>query len=438
MLRFLLPLLLAACHQLAPAPEALVLSGPATVSGTQADFRLELGPDAAWRLLLGGPLGGEWTSDGAQLWERSWNNPPRELHGSQREELFLAMHALREGRDHASDGGDDAIHFEEWSERAGARVPARIRRGDLAGSHDLLEVHEVRRERVARFAPPADPPRDWSFAPDAAAELELRVAKTGHLLVHPRVDGQDLGWFIFDSGAGAMCLDAAAPARLGIAPFGRVTAVGVAGRDETAFARATALTLGPLTMDAPIFVLLDLAFLAPYFEVPIAGIIGHELFARAIVEYEAAPQPRIALHPREEYALAAGAAWQEMTVTDRVPVVRARFEGGREDWFRLDTGANGTIAFHAPAVRRYGLLEGRATEAGAAGGVGGVGEVRVGPLEWFELGGRRFEQLQAQFYVGEIGAFADADTAGNVGLDVLREFRLVFDVRGARIAFLPR
>lgn len=451
-----------ACQSVATRTEAVILSGPALVSGTQSEFRIEFGPDEAWRMWLGGPLGSEWVSDGERAWERSWNNPARELHGAEREFLLIMMSAMRDGRHDSAPGGldvvaeldpesghlltlrraeeglENAVRFEDWSVRDGVRVPARIRRGDLEGVHDVLEVHEVGRESVAGFAPPADPPRDWSFTAGAAPELELRVAASGHLLVHPRVDGQDVGWFIFDSGAGAMCLDAGLTERLGAERFGRVTAIGVAGRAETDFTRTRSFTLGPMTLDEPIFVLLDLAFLAPYFEVPIAGIVGHELFARAVVEYETAPDPRISLHAREDYRLIEGARWEPMIVSERIPIVRARFEGGHEDWFRLDTGANGTVAFHAPAVERYGLLDARATTPAQAGGVGGSGEVRVGRLAWLELGGARFEEFDAQFYVGEVGAFADADTCGNLGLDLLRNFRLVFDARGERIAFLPR
>lgn len=450
-------LLLAACQQTGGGSEVLVLAGPANVAGVETAFRIEIGPGGGWRWSAEGPLGGEWASDGTRVWERAWANPPRELHGSERELLLAQVAALRgdefvDGgafeleRDGASgrvrslmrreEGALSGIVFEDWIVRAGATVPARILRGDLDGVYDVYEVGEITREPARPFNPPAAPPHDWRFDAGVPAELEVTVATTGHLLVHPQVDGEDAGWFIFDSGAGAMCLDMAAAERLGLERFGRVTAVGVSGRVETGFARSSSWTLGPLTIERPVFVLLDLEFLSPLMGFPIAGIVGHEVFMRAIVEWDAPPAPRIALHPRDGYD--AESPWSELRLQDRLPIVRARFEGGREDWFRLDTGANGTVAFHGPAVRRFGLLSGRETSAGLAAGVGGAGAMRVGRIEWFEIGGRRFESLPAQFYVGETGAFADEDSCGNVGLDVLREFRLVFDASGGRIAFQPR
>jgi hypothetical protein len=117
--------------------------------------------------------------------------------------------------------------------------------------------------------------------------------------------------------------------------------------------------------------------------------------------------------------------------------VRARFEGGRDGYFRLDTGANGTLAFHAPAVRELGLLEGRKVVPGFGGGVGGHAESRDGKLEWFELAGHRFEGPTVSFSLAELGAFADRYTLGNIGQEFLGPFRIVLDYPGDRIAFVP-
>lgn len=100
--------------------------------------------------------------------------------------------------------------------------------------------------------------------------------------------------------------------------------------------------------------------------------------------------------------------------------------------------AGDSISFHSPAVARWKLLENRETGTSLAGGVGGIKAIRNGELEWFELGGRRFEAVSAQFYTEDGGAFADQDLDGNVGLGLLGHFRLIFDYGGGRMAFAPR
>jgi hypothetical protein len=146
--------------------------------------------------------------------------------------------------------------------------------------------------------------------------------------------------------------------------------------------------------------------------------------------------PRVALHDPARFELA-GAAWQDLVLSSNTPCARARFEGDREGLFRLDTGAGGTVAFHAPAVSALGLLADRAVQKAYSGGVGGAAAVPVGELAWFELAGRRFERPRAIFSQAETGAFTDAYTTGNIGQDFLAPFTLVLDYPHDRLAFVP-
>jgi hypothetical protein len=146
--------------------------------------------------------------------------------------------------------------------------------------------------------------------------------------------------------------------------------------------------------------------------------------------------PYIALHDPTHYTLT-GASWQDVLVHENTPSVRARFEGDREGLFRIDTGANGTLSFHSPAVRELGLLDGRTVTSASSGGVGGATETKVGRLEWFELAGHRFEKSMVQFSLAEHGAFADRYTTGNIGQEFLAPFRMVLDYPDGHIAFVP-
>jgi hypothetical protein len=120
------------------------------------------------------------------------------------------------------------------------------------------------------------------------------------------------------------------------------------------------------------------------------------------------------------------------------PAVRARFEGDREGVFRLDTGSDDTVTFHTPAVERFKLLGGRSTAPTRSGGVGGISSGQTGTLEWFELGGHRFERPKVGFATAREGAFADDYMVGNIGTGFLGAFVMVFDYTNRRIAFAPR
>src|SRR5262249_41554449 len=167
----------------------------------------------------------------------------------------------------------------------------------------------------------------------------------------------------------------------------------------------------------------------------IAGVIGYPIFEAAVVEIEVAT-PAAWLHDPATYKLAGG-TWGELLLNENHPCCRARFEGDQEGIFRIDTGAANTVSFHAPAVKRLGLLKGRKTRIGMEGGVGGLASARSGTLDWFELGGHRFERPRVTFSKASSGAMADDYTVGNIGQGFLKPFRMVLWYQANKIAFVP-
>lgn len=317
----------------------------------------------------------------------------------------------------------------------GRRLPKRWTL-DGAGVHDTyaIEAWKPLADATDPFGTVRARPDDIRFDPEVGPELDVERVASGHLLVEPWVEGESVGMFIFDTGAGAMTIDPGVADELGLAELGEVVAVGVGGRTTASFRRGTRFELGPVTLTDPLYVELDLAFLEPLFGCKVAGIVGYDLLARCVAEIET-ERPAVALHDPARYVLS-GATWQELVLNQNTPCTRARFEGEREGLFRIDSGADGTLTFHAPAVRALGLLEGRALSSSLGGGVGGTTEMRDGVLAWFELAGHRFEKPHVQFSLAEHGAFADRYTTGNIGQDFLAPFRMVLDYPNHRLAFV--
>jgi hypothetical protein len=169
------------------------------------------------------------------------------------------------------------------------------------------------------------PPTDVSFDKDAAPQLEVKRAQTGHLLVHPRIADKDVGWFVFDTGAGQNVLDQRSVHEAGIETFGAVPAMGVGGATKATLCRPGTLVLGPVALQDPLAVAMDLAFLDPFIGEKIAGIIGYGTFARCVLEYDLTGES-IRLFDPAAYQLD-GADWTPLIIYDRVPCVPARFEG---------------------------------------------------------------------------------------------------------------
>ncbi len=274
-----------------------------------------------------------------------------------------------------------------------------------------------------------------TFDPAIAPVLEVKRAPTGHLLVRPKLNGREAGWFIFDTGAGIEVISTPHVEEFGLTDAGNIDSVGVGGGQNSKLVKAESLSLGPVTLTDHVMMVADLRFLAPHLGEEIVGVIGFGVFSRSVVEMDL-KEGRISIHEPHEAALGE-LAWTELDLTGRVPSVHAKFED-HEGLFRLDTGANGYVTFHQPAVKKWALIVDRELSDKKLGGVGGFVAAKEGELAWFELGGLRTEHVPASFAIEAKGTFADATRDGNIGVELLKPFTLYFDYAGERMAFVQR
>lgn len=288
---------------------------------------------------------------------------------------------------------------------------------------------------VAAPARPTLSARAARFELGVPAQLGVTRARSGHLLVRPRIDGLDAGWFIFDTGAGICVISTPRLVDFELAHEGPIQAIGVGGGESAQLHRARELALGPLVLDGHPLMSTDLGFLEQHLGYPISGVIGFGLLSQCVAEIDLG-EARVALHDPARYELERG-TWTELDLEDRVPAVRARFERG-EGLFRLDTGASGTLTFHEPAVEKWKLLELEGLQPTSLGGVGGFVQAQRGTIEWFELGGHRHESVSVALSTSGSGVHAQGRVDGNVGGELLRPFVLVLDYPGRRIAFQKR
>lgn len=332
--------------------------------------------------------------------------------------------------------GEEKWTFSDYRSSAGITLPHAISHatGPVVDTYALESVATAPPGDDAVFRRPSAVPDDARFDGAHPARIESIRSRTGHTLVHPLINGKDVGWFFLDTGAEAMCITPQAADAAGMDRLGKVVVSGVGGATTGSFRKGDRFQLGPVTIDRLTYLELDLAFLAPAFKQKIAGICGYDLFARCVVSLQPATGA-VEIYDPARFALKRG-RWQELFLHEKNASVRCKFEGDRQEIFRLDTGAGDTVSFHSPAVRRLNLLEGRETHPSNSGGVGGMVAARQGQLDWFEIGGVRFDQPTVTFSLAETGSFADPYTAGNVGQAFLSPFTVVFDYGRKRVAFV--
>jgi hypothetical protein len=108
--------------------------------------------------------------------------------------------------------------------------------------------------------------------------------------------------------------------------------------------------------------------------------------------------------------------------------VKARFE--------IDTGCSGALCLGHDFVQENKLIATEdATRNGVRQGVGGDVKTRMGRLPQLQLGTFKIDKPVANFFLE--GSPVDADFAGHIGMQVLREFKVIFDYSRQRMILEP-
>ncbi len=366
----------------------------------------------------------------------SYTRPGTPLHGT-----VEIDRATAEPRRFDMEGGTnhDTVELSEYADYNGAKLCRKLVYQTEGHVHSIMRFTEVSAAPTfirSPYEPVLGRPDNFRFDAAVSPAIEIKKAKTGHHLVKALVNGQDIGWFIFDSGAGTEVLSTKAAEKLGLKLFGKLPVKGVGGSVDSGFYRPDSLVVGPMTIDKPLFVGLDLSMLSGLMGDEIAGVVGYGILGRSTVVVDDAAGS-IELHDPDKFHLE-GAAWTEVLLYGRHAVIKGAVEG-HEGYLRLDTGAaQTTITMHAPAVAKYKMLEDRELSNVMLGGVGGMIEARSGKIKSIEFGGRKTENVEATFALPDKGAMNDPGTLGNVGGALLKPFILVFDYPNRRMAFIPR
>ena len=208
-------------------------------------------------------------------------------------------------------------------------------------------------------------------------EVNIEEAKSSHVLVRPLIDGVDVGPFILDTGASGLVISGAAAERLNLRKFGEVWVSGVAGKVPCNFRRGDTLELGPITIDAPVFMEMSVGGIVSGSSEPVAGIVGFDVFKSAILEVGPGGSP-VRLYDPQKFIPPVTWDWKPLLMVSNVPHVAASFAGaprGKPQIFMIDSGAGGAdCIFHARAVREMNLeklLPGTKRASSRVRGVGG-------------------------------------------------------------------
>jgi hypothetical protein len=472
---------LAAVQSPWPAGQSLILEGPARISGATGSFRLELQGPRSYRLELRGPLLRVSADDGEQAWTQEGSGPARGLVLLERDKLALLMQAISGGwnspgaphelmvMNAARDEVNLAIDFPgeapalglsidlesgdvseiasmnrgrvsrwsltDWRELGGRRLPGTVEfKGNRqAGSRLEIQSAHWKPSLAERLQRPKDD-RDSRFEPGASDVVQGRRNESGHVFVPVTFGNRDPHWFLLDTGASGIVIDDDLARELDLKPVGVVGAVGGTGRTFSQLSQAPDLRVGPLTIERPTVMTLDLGGFAAYLEGGVTGVLGWEFFARAAVRFPAAgAEPSVVIRPPGGFD-GDGLDWNPVLASDAVAVVRGSVDDKQEGWFLLDTGAAWTAAIHTPWLAPLELPGERETTPGQARGIVSLGRTLVVCLESLNFADQTIVKPIVHLAIVDAGSLADRSLMGNIGLEALAPFEVTFDLGNEKLA----
>jgi hypothetical protein len=288
-----------------------------------------------------------------------------------------------------------------------------------------------------RFAPPP-PPKE----PDPFPAGQDRVSfpftlVNNHIHVEATINGQPPQSFIFDTGAPAVLASSYAAA-LGIKAEGALPGGGF-GENAAAmgFAKVRSVSVGGFALRDQVFATLDTAPLIKGEGADFAGLLGYEIPKRAVTVIDYAKGVMTLIRP-SAFEPPAGAVAVPFTFNEHIPMIEASVDGVAGE-FEIDTGARSALTLMGPFATANHLVERyHATRSVVGGyGVGGISRELLARAGELKIGSIVLKRPVALIAGGERGAGAAAETAGNIGGELLRRFTLTLDYGHQRIYLQP-
>lgn len=235
---------------------------------------------------------------------------------------------------------------------------------------------------------------------------------------------------LVDSGAAISALDQAFAKQIGIRSLPGALFTGVQGGRMGGMSGPVTLEAGGARVELKRTAVIDYGDFSAGFQRPFQAVLGREIFDRFVADFDFTAQT-LSLHPRDEFTAPAGvAAVALFPVKDRM-TADIVVESGAPLRALIDLGSEAPLILSpGPATARR-LLEGRTVSTTDLGGYGRTVVAKVATVRTLALGGVVFRDVPIQVAPRSIGFDA------NLGLPVLKRFRLWLDFGGRRMWLAP-
>lgn len=318
--------------------------------------------------------------------------------------------------------GPTTVDFSDWREIGGRKYPFRSVTSDGERDYDIVE--QTTSVVVDRPIAPE------TFAPLVARVLAAEGAQTvplldrgQHVACTVTIAGKPFA-FLIDSGAQNVLLDSAIAKTLALPELGSLEVRGATRSGGLHVLKLPRLDIAGAHLDDLVASSIDLQG-STRGAVRLDGILGYPFFAASLVELDFA-RHTMRFGPPGSFAPRGRKIALDL---DRgIPEAIFRVNGHMDASFIVDTGNGGEMLLYRPFIDAHPGVVPFSSRGSVNFGLGGAAATYRTQLDEIEVGDAHLYRRAVDVVLAKKGAFADRVDAGNVGLGVLRNFVVTFDL----------
>ncbi len=380
--------------------------------------------------------------------------PPSMLSGATRATIRITFPDSRNAYDLLVDPQTGALHgmavhsggeltlveLSEWKFVGGVRMPFSRVQVEEDGSTSRMKFASIRFRRELPedlFAKPEL--AEQTFFADgrnSSGPIGFRFLANRRIYLPARVNGTSVD-VLLDSGAAWTVLDRRFAERLGIEPFGSRQTLGTGGAAASQYAAGVNVQIGNLHFNDLMVLILDLSDVEKRLGIPLPVILGRQAFDDLVVDLDF-QRATIAFHEPASFTPPEGAIAIEFPEVEGHRAVHVLVEGDRPIPMVFDLG-NGSIpaSLYPQYYEHRGIDGDRPVVSTVGGAIGGAKPMRMTTLRTLEFAGTQFSEVPVTLHPRDQSTASSGFYLGNLGIAVLKRFRLFTDHRRDKLWVLP-
>lgn len=323
--------------------------------------------------------------------------------------------------------GPTTIDLSDWREVAGRRFPFKMVTSDGDRQFDI--VAQTTSLSVDAVVPPDvfAPLHNRIIAADVVQTVPL-FERNAHVACRVAI-GAKTYEFLLDTGAQSVLLDSSVAKEAGLSELGALEVRGASRSGGLHVLNLPRIDIGVAHLDDLVATSIDLRGSLGGVS-RLDGILGFPFFASSLVEMDFA-------HHTMRFGVPGSFAPRGQRVALDVDrgLVEAMFRLDRsvDAPFIIDTGNSGELLLYRPFARAHPGIVPPTGPTVANYGIGGSAPTYRSSLDELLIGDVPLYHRVTDVVMAEKGAFADRIDAGNVGLGILKNFIVTFDLANSAL-----